>query len=76
MPDKMPAKTPAVFAHLKQCAAQAHTVTYSDLGIEVGLPAQSTAIPLYYIRDECLKRGFPPLTALVVQNRKGCLVQD
>ena len=71
MPDRMPAKTTAVFAYLKQCAAQAHTVTYGEVGDQVGLIARGTANPLYYIRDECLKRSFPPLTALVVRKQDG-----
>ncbi len=71
MPDKMHPRTPAVFDYLKQCATNGHTVTYGEVGSKVGLAAQGTARPLYYIRNECLRRSLPPLTALVFNKNTG-----
>ena len=71
MPHPMHPKTQAVFDCLKQCAAQQRTVNYGDVGKQVGLAARGTAKPLYYIRDVCLERGLPPLTALVVRKDTG-----
>ena len=67
MPNPMHPKTPAVFEYLKRCAAQQRSVTYGEVGKQVGLAARGTAQPLYCIRDVCLERGLPPLTALVVR---------
>ena len=70
MANKMHPRTPKVFEYLKQCAAQhapPHTVSLAN----VGLAARGTATPLYYIRDECLKRNLPPLTAIVVKKATG-----
>ena len=69
MPNQMHPRTPAVFAYLKQCAVQERIVTYEKVGRQVGLAPQGTARPLYFIRDVCLDRGLPPLTALVVRKR-------
>ena len=71
MPRKMHPRTPDVFAFLKQCADEHRTVTYGEIGATVGLAARGTALPLYYIRDQCLARGLPPLTAIVVRKRDG-----
>ena len=71
MPNQMHPRTPAVFAYLKQCAVQGLTVTYGEVGEKVGLAARGTAQPLYFIRDVCLDRGLPPLTALVVRKKTG-----
>ena len=67
MSDYMHPHTPAVFEHLKRCAREKRIITYGELGHDVGLAARGTAKPLYYIRDECLRRGLPPITALVVR---------
>ena len=53
MPHPMHPKTQAVFDCLKQCAAQQRTVTYGEIGQQVGLAARGTAKPLYCIRDVC-----------------------
>ena len=71
MPNPTHPRTPAVFAYLKQCAAQRRIVTYGEVGKQVGLAARGTAQPLYCIRDLCLDRGLPPLTALVVLKSTG-----
>ena len=70
-PNKTHPRTPAVFDHLRQCAAQSKVITYTDLGKKVGLPARGTAFPLYDVRDECLRRNLPPLTAIVIRKKDG-----
>lgn len=64
-------RVPAVFEYLKRCTAQRRTTTYGEIGQYVGLAAQGTAKPLYYIRDQCLERSLPPLTAIVVNKATG-----
>ena len=71
MPATMHPKTPDVFNYLRDCAYKMCTVTYSEVGTQVGLAARGTAKPLYQIRDLCLECGLPPLTALVVSKRNG-----
>ena len=71
MPNKMHPRTPNVFDYLKQCVDQRRITTYGEIGQNVGLAAQGTAKPLYYIRDVCLKRNLPPLTAIVVNKTTG-----
>ena len=71
MPDYMHPRAPAVFAYLKRCVAQRRTTTYGEIGQNVGLAAQATAKPLYYIRNKCLERRLPPLTAIVVNKATG-----
>ena len=63
--------TPAVFEYLKQCVAHRRTTTYGEIGKHVGLAAQGTANPLYYIRDRCLEQELPPLTAIVANKKTG-----
>ena len=64
-----PAKTYEVFDYLKGCATDMRTVTYQELGDEVGLPAVGTAKPLGYIRDHiCIPRKLPLLTFIAVQS--------
>ncbi|MXZ90737.1 MAG: DUF1828 domain-containing protein [Chloroflexi bacterium] len=65
MPNYMHPRTPDVFDYLKQCVAQRRTITYGEVGQNVGLAAQGTAKPLFYIRDKCLERKLPPITAIV-----------
>ena len=69
MPAYMHPHTPAVFEYLKQCVAQRRITTYGEIGQHVGLAARGTAKPLYYIRDRCLERELPPLTAIVVRKQ-------
>ena len=71
MPARMHPKTPAVFNYLKECAYETRVVTYGEVGKQVGLAARGTAKPLYEIRDLCLERGLPPLTAIVVRKNGG-----
>ena len=71
LPNKMHPRTPSVFEYLKQCAAQQRITTYGEIGQNVGLAARATAKPLYYIRNECLMRNLPPLTAIVVNKATG-----
>lgn len=71
MPATMSPKTLDVFDYLKGCACKMRVVTYGEVGKQVGLAARGTAKPLYQIRDLCLERGLPPLTALVVRKSDG-----
>ena len=73
MPDQppVPAKSSEAFEALKRCARERLTITYGELGRQVGLSARGTAKPLYYIRDLCLDRYLPPLTAIVVRSSDG-----
>lgn len=71
MSNYMHPRTPDVFDYLKQCVAQRRTTTYGEIGQNVGLAAQGTAKPLYYIRDKCLERKLPPLTAIVANKATG-----
>jgi hypothetical protein len=62
-----PAKTKAVFEHLKKCADQMRTVTYGELAKECGLAPSGIGYQLGYVRDEiCRKRGLPWLSAIAV----------
>jgi hypothetical protein len=55
------------FAVLVRCAKFMTTITYEDLGGEIGLPAIGTNKPLGFIRDKvCRPRGLPWLNALAV----------
>ena len=72
MPATMPAKTPEVFAYLKQCAAEGRTAPYSEIGKEVGLANQSVKRPLNHIRDNfCRPNELPWITALAVRKDTG-----
>ena len=73
MPDQppMPAKTSEVFEVLKRCARERLTITYGGLGRQVGLSARGAAKPLYCIRNLCLDRYLPPLTAIVIRSGDG-----
>jgi len=55
------------FEVLKRCAKFMYTITYEDLGKEIGLPAIGTNKPLGFIRDHvCRPQGLPWLNALAV----------
>ena len=71
MPGYMHPRTPEIFDYLKEHARARRTTTYGELGQRVGLSARGTAKPLYYIRDVCLDRYLPPLTAIVVRSSDG-----
>jgi len=71
MSNSMHPRTPDVFDYLKQCVTQRRTTTYGEIGQNVGLAAQGTAKPLYYIRDKCLERKLPPITAIVFNKSTG-----
>ena len=67
MPATMPAKTPEVFAYLKQCAREMRAAPYGEIGEAVELPARFLNRQLDYIRDEvCIPQGLPWLSALGV----------
>lgn len=71
MSNSMHPRTPDVYDYLKQCVTQRRTTTYGEIGQNVGLAAQGTAKPLYYIRDKCLERKLPPITAIVFNKSTG-----
>lgn len=68
----MPDKTPEVFAHLKQCALEKRTATYTEIGDAVGLERNKLAGQLNYISTQvCSENGLPCLAALAVSSETG-----
>lgn len=72
--ENAPANSEAAFEVLKECAKYMRTISYEDLGSEIGRkhgdagPAPvSLRFPLGFIRDEiCRRKGLPWLNALAV----------
>ena len=59
--------TPPIFECLKFHASQNRTLTYKELGEEVGITARSTIAPVRNIGRICAARRLPELNALVVR---------
>ncbi len=67
---KIPARTKAIFDHLKTRAFQMRTVTYEEIADLFDLAKPGVGLPLDYIRDEiCRKQGLPWLNAIVVNKK-------
>ncbi len=74
--DDAPANSKAVYDYLMQLAGEMRTITYGEIGAEIGrregrapVAAQSLNRPLRFIRDEvCRKNGLPWLNVLAVNN--------
>ncbi|MEQ1934821.1 MAG: hypothetical protein ABL962_13255, partial [Fimbriimonadaceae bacterium] len=47
------------------------TISYARLGKEIGHPAHLLDQALAQVRNDCLKRGWPPLTILVLDGCTG-----
>ena len=68
----MPIQTPAVFAHLRQCALEKRTATYGEIANAVGLAPTALADQLNYISTQvCTRNGLPCLAALAVSATTG-----
>lgn len=53
--------------HLARCAKERRTITYSELGASIGIPAYFLGQSLDFLRDQILpKHNLPRLDALVV----------
>ncbi len=70
-PTTQPPKTREVFEVLRQCALDVRKITYTELGKEVGVPAQGPWPQLTAVHTLCVERGLPWLTALVVRKDTG-----
>lgn len=59
-------KAKLLLPHLVHYAKKEQTITYKEIGKDIGHHHRSFYGALGYIRDDCTKRGYPLINALVV----------
>ena len=76
MQNYVPARTEEVFEYLKQCAAQARTVTIATLGIKLGWLHEARQNLSITSGTNAWNGAFLPSPHWSSEKRTGCLVQD
>jgi hypothetical protein len=66
-----PKKTQEVFEYLKSRALTGDAPSYGEVGKQVGLIPLAVRYPLFYIWQNCERKGLPHLNAICVNCRTG-----